>query len=215
MTRERPTILLVTAIINFVVGGLGLLFTLCGSLALVLTANLTFPVPAAPGGVSKPMPNVMHTLEKHLPGYMAFFVGGQALNILLAVALVIGSIGVLRLRPWGRRTCIAVALLGVAAQVAGAFYNIAYVNPAMVEYQREVAEWQQQLLPKGRAAGPTLQVQGMTTNPTFYTLSSLLAPGVVCGYAIFILVVLFLPDVRAAFRRAEPPLDVLPADDRG
>jgi hypothetical protein len=215
MTRARPTILLVTAVVNFVLGGLAILGSVCGSLALVVTANLSFPAPPGSGGVSKPMPNIMTVMEKHLPGYQAVVFGSMALNLLLALALVIGSLGVLRLRPWGRWTCVAVAVLGALAQVAGTAYNIRYVNPLMPEYQRELEEWQRQLMPKGPAAGPQIQVPSLSMNPAVTKVLSLIAPTLVTGYALFLVVVMFLPGVRAAFAGAELPPAVLPAEDRG
>jgi hypothetical protein len=214
MTRARPTILLVTAIVNFVLGGLAILGSFCAGLALVVTANLALPGAPGPGGVSKPMPNLMTILEKHLPEHRAVVFGTMALNLVLALALVIGSLGVLRLRPWGRWTCVVVAVLGALTQIAGTVYNIRYVNPIMPEYQREMEEWQRQLVPKGPAAGPQVQIPSMSLDPAVTNVLSLIAPSLVTGYALFLVVVMFLPSVRAAFARAELPPEVLPAADR-
>jgi hypothetical protein len=213
MTRARPTILLVTAIVNFVLGGLAILFSVCGGLGLVLTANLNFPAPPGSGGVSKPMPNILTILEKHLPGYQAVVFGSMALNLVLALALVVGSLGVLWLRPWGRWTCVVVAVLGALTQIAGTVYNIRYVNPIMPEYQREMEEWQRQLVPKGPAAGPQVQIPSMSMDPAVTNVLSLIAPTLVTGYALFLVVVMFLPSVRAAFAGAELPPEGLPAED--
>jgi hypothetical protein len=213
MTRERPPILLVVAILNFVFGGWGILSAGCGGLGLLVAANMRFPAPPGPGGVSKPMPNIVTFMEQHLPGYQAVLYGGMVLNLVLAVVLVIGSLGLLRLQSWGRWTCVVVAILGALAQIAGTVYNICYVNPIMPEYFHEMEEWQRQFVPKG-AQAPQFQVQGMFADPSVSNVMSLIAPTLVTGYALFLIVVLFLPRVRAAFAEAELPPEVLPAGDR-
>jgi hypothetical protein len=151
-------------------------------------------------------------MEQHVPGYHAVVVGSLILNLVLAAALVIGSLGLLQLRTWGRWTCVVVAILGALSQIGGAVHNILYVNPIMPEYLHEVEEWQRQFVPKG-AQAPQLQVQGMFTDPSITNVLSLITPTLLTAYALFLIVVMFLPGVRAAFAEAELPPEVLPAGD--
>src|SRR5437763_636365 len=102
MAKQRPTMVLVIAILNFVFGGLGILGSCVGGIVCLVMLNLPDPPPGQPN----PFPNALKFLANEVPSYTAFVMAGLVVGIIMAAALVLAGIGLLRMRPWARLTCI-------------------------------------------------------------------------------------------------------------
>ena len=102
MPRQRPTSVLVIAIVNFVVAGLGLIYSLCvlALRALLLYFEQVWPDAAEPA-------DMRAYLEMRLPGYTVIEFGYAALPLLFAVLMVVAGIGLLIMKPWARWLSVA------------------------------------------------------------------------------------------------------------
>jgi hypothetical protein len=193
--QKRPTAVTVIAVLNFVIGGLGLLGLLCGGLGMLLLGSLVSNMPAPPQGQPNPLKEMMAFYES-VPGYIPFMIVSAVLGGIMAVVLIVAGIGLLRMRGWARMACFVYAVYAILSSLGGAAYNFAVVLPATEKW---MAEFQKKIQPKGAAApaGP-----GASIN----TISG--AAGTIAGtiygiaYALVLLIVLNLRDVRAAFARA-------------
>jgi hypothetical protein len=171
------------AILNFVYGGWGILGALCGGVGYLILMNFPEPAPGQPN----PFPNPMKFLVKEIPGYLAYMTVSLVVGLVMATVLIIAGVGLLRLRPWARTTCIVYAVVQLVLQVVFLYYSILYVNPAMAKWSEEQARQ----LPAG--------TPNFGGNSFFNNLGTFAGVGIGMTYAIALLVVMFLPHVRAAF----------------
>jgi hypothetical protein len=203
MTRQRPTAVLIVAILNLVFGGLGVLAMLCGGLGLLLLIALAANAPPPPGGGPNPLKELGDVFAK-IPGYIPYMIVSSVLNSVMAIALIIAGIGLLKMRPWARWTSVGYAVYAIASTIVGLIYTLAVVNPAMAEWQRDFA----------RRQGAGVQPSTFGSNTAVTIFSSVLG----MAYAVALLIVLFLPHVSAAFagRSSGPASDMpdrYPEDD--
>jgi hypothetical protein len=185
MQRERPTTVLVLAIFNFVLGGMGVMSMLClggmGALFLAM-ANVT-----PPPGQPNPMKEVWGMYEA-IPGFIPYTIATTLLGVVLAVLLIIAGFGLLRMQTWARTICIAYAIIAILMGGVGLVYQLTTANPAMATWQMENA----------RKKGIPV-----ATPPVFADIMAV--GGTLLGaiYPVTLLIVLNLSHVRAAF--AAPP----------
>src|SRR5262249_3085154 len=107
MVRERPTVVMVVAILNIIYGSFGLLCLFCQGAGLGIMAAMSG---AGPGPLGM-MGGMIPFLEKEAPGYLAFSIGYIVLGLILTVDLILAGIGLLRMRTWARWNSVAVAVL--------------------------------------------------------------------------------------------------------
>jgi hypothetical protein len=69
-------------------------------------------------------------MEKEAPGYKAFHLGGWIAGILLHVAMIVGTIGLLGLRSWGWWASVVWAVLWLVDQVVTLAYLWTVAMPA-------------------------------------------------------------------------------------
>jgi hypothetical protein len=171
------------AILSFVYGGLTILGVGCGGAVYFVFLILPEPAPGQPN----PFPNAMKFLAQEVPSYTAYMTVSVVLGVLMATLLILAGIGLLRLRPWARWACIIYAVVQLLVQVVGLYYTIHYVNPAMVKWSQDLAR----KLPPG--------TPNFAASPVIGNLSTFLGAALGMAFAIALLVVMFLPHVRAAF----------------
>jgi hypothetical protein len=192
MRRERPTVVVVFAILNMVLGGLGMLCYLCGGLALAFAMSIPMP---GPGGA--PGPNILEEMfdfmEKELPGYTAYTIATTVIGLLLSIVLIVSGIGLLGMRRWARWLCIFFSVAVVIIAIGGLVFTIGYVQPAMERWQHHVQE------AAGRNARGGMAPGSFSTSPMVNSFSSILGALIEIAYAVGLLVVMFLPTVSAAF----------------
>ncbi len=104
MHRNRPTVVLVMAIITIVFGGLGSLCGVCGlgfnSLYLTSSKGGTSPF----AGVA----DIGDFIESRLPGYKAIEIGNAGLVLFFGIVLIAAGIGLLNMQSWrgGLASCM-------------------------------------------------------------------------------------------------------------
>ena len=157
--KERPTMVLVLGIINIVFGVLGI----CGGL-LSLTGSLS-------PGESDPI-----VFPEEVKTWMSLL---QGVSLALSVALIVGGIGLIQVKNWGRLLTIIYALVDIPVSLASTIITTRAIKPLMEQ----------------QGAG---DIPPEALNIIFGTT---IGVGVCCGliYPIVLLVVLNLRSVKAAF----------------
>lgn len=182
MKPERPVVVLVFAILNIIFGSLGTLAMCCVG---VMTAFLGVAFSNAPAGASIPRfpPDVVV--------YLAIIVVS---HLILSVLLLASGIGLLNMRAWARRASIAYGVVTITMSIINMPVSIIFVAPQMEKWQKAVHEETQK----------QQQLQGIRTyqsnqSPFANAVSSIGGAIIGMAYAIALLVVMFLPQVRDAF----------------
>ena len=120
---------------------------------------------------------------------------GVLLTIIMSTLLIVGGIGLLRLRAWARWLCLGYGVCEFIRIIGFTIYTIMVVNPAMMQ---ALAEFNEKLSRKTK--GPPMPMifsenmfDIMAIAAAFFWLILFLIP---------MLIVLSLPRVRAAFTQA-------------
>jgi hypothetical protein len=194
MNRPRPVAVLVMAILNLIFGAIGVVSALCvGLFALLFTAVIK-NAPPPPGGGPNPIKELEEMFDA-IPGYIPIMTTVMVLGAIAAIVLIIAGIGLLKMKTWARWLSVGYAIYNIVATLAMTIYTIAVVNPAMETWQRNF----QQKFPAG-APQPT-------GNAAMNNVISVGSAVVGIAYAVALLVVMFLPHVRAAFAGTwRPPI---------
>jgi hypothetical protein len=120
MRRRRPGSITTFAILNIIFGGLFLICGVAGFADSKIESN----------GVDYSQ-QMKDALESDIPGYVAWKVGENVLQILLAVGFVACGIGMLNMQGWGRMMAIICAAGSILVQLFHLFFQLAMVNPAL------------------------------------------------------------------------------------
>jgi hypothetical protein len=196
MPRERPRVVLVLGILNIVFGVLGLLCGTC--LGLLLLGAFGAAGAVGPPGVNM-MEDMSAFLSREIPGYDFIYIGHYLLELVLAVVLIVLGIGLLRMRRWARPACIAYGAVVLLTAVGYLVFMFAVENPAMArwneDFERRFPEWR-----STTAAEQYFERLG----DSLANLVAVFDAGVTGVYALVLLIVMFLPAVRAAFEPTSP-----------
>jgi hypothetical protein len=145
--RGWQTTVQVIAILHLVYGGLTFVFSLCGGVMQAIgIANLVpkVPTPPPPPGMPAFPTDLSQRLLKHLeeaiPFHNAVQLTQTALWLVLSALLIAAGIGLLNKRPWGRKLSIAYGVLSIAVQLAGHYYTIAFMFPAMRDFYLQMEQ---------------------------------------------------------------------------
>jgi hypothetical protein len=189
MPRERPTVVTVFGILNLVFGGLGLFCAICGGVMLAFM-YAALSAAGSGGGLNIKFPGVF-------TGYMIFAVVD---GFIMSIVLVAGGIGLMQMQAWGRWASIFYGVVTILTSLAGLVFQIAYLNPAMEKWNRDLqADIQKQQQARGVRGAPP------PPNPAAGFSGSSNPAGAVAGavigmaYSIALLIAMFLPQVSAAF----------------
>jgi len=187
MNAERPVVVLVFAILNLVFGGLAILGYFCGGLGLLFFFAI---FSNAPGGASfPPLPS----------GLIALFVVLFVYGFIMALVLIWSGIGLLSMQPWARKAAIVYSIVSIVYAVIALIINITYAGPVMQKWQDELQE-QITRDQQGRGLPPSPTVYQPNQSPLVNVVSSIVCTILQMGYAIALLIVMYLPYVTAAFR---------------
>jgi hypothetical protein len=179
MARKRPAAVITMAVLNFVFGGLGLIGSLClalGGLGLVALSKQ----PGGAGG-QHALAEYFKEIDRELPSYRYVMVASTTIWLVKSVLLIVAGFGLLGLRPWGRWLSVFCALVTIPYSLGYLAYNSLCEVPAT---RRVLAR----LTPGQRA--------DVATN----IIGGILGSAVAVGFAVALLVVMFLPHVARAFR---------------
>jgi hypothetical protein len=203
--QRRPAAVTAVAVINFIFGGLGLLGAVCGGVGLLIFAALADQA-APPGGIN-PFKEMVD-LANSIPGYVPFLIVSMALGLLANVLLIVTGFGLLKLRNWARMLCLGYAVYVLLSVAVGLTYQYAVVQPAMDKWSADFNQRMQKQ--QGKAGGPPPQNPGGQIGGLIGGIAGSIFQ---IAYAVGLLVVLNLRDVRRAFREGLAPVAPPESDD--
>jgi hypothetical protein len=190
-TINRPTAVLVIAILQFVFGGLGLLGDLCGGLSQAGSGMF----PAGRGTqaqMEKDMTrNLEAAMEKRLPNHKAFTMGLLVLDLALCGLMIGGGVGLIKMQPWGRTLTIIYALFSLVMKIVNVAMAALVTAPATKEAMAGMTAGM------GREAALVGQIMEITMGIAIWM------PVCLCIYPIVVLVIMLQPHVVAAFAEAK------------
>jgi hypothetical protein len=139
-------------------------------------------------------------IEQRVPWFQSYMFWTNVVSAVLCVAMIVGAIGLLRLRLWGWYLSLAWALASLGLGVVGLALMWVYIGPAMNESYQQVLE-NVPPPPPGRPDMRPILEQSMNAGMTI---------GLVTGasallYPLVMLIVVCLPSMRAAFRPEPNP----------
>ena len=206
MPRKRPVIVVVMAITNMVLGGLGLL---CGCLAFVgflqiqkaSQAPLPPPPPvrfqgpprasAPPSRPVRPQlqqEEIMAKVAQELPMRNSIELGLCLFVLLSAIILIVTGIGLLIMQKWARWMSIIYSVFAFLIRLSYVIFHAAFVYPII---EPEIIAGSQ--IPPGQESGFVFGVR-----IGYFTVVA--GPEVIFMiHALVLLIVMLLPNVSAAF----------------
>ena len=192
MQPNRPTSVLVIAILHFVLGGLGLA---CGLMNTASTAITMANPGLAAGGAGNPGANFAvaqnQYLDAHAPYWKVITMAFTIVDILISVVMIIAGFGLLQMRPWGRSLSLFYAGASIVFQIGRLLFSLCYLLPTLTAFYDSFLAT--------AAPGPQTQTMAIM-RPFLYPLSLLGLVGLI--YPIVVFVIMLRPSVAAAFRGA-------------
>ncbi len=144
MARKRPTSLLVLGILHLTFGTLGLL-NVVSDTAMTWAVNRYFPTSQAPT-TSQPktaapfeIGDVFSAIE-HSPYYREMTLSSTVVSGLLSLVLIVGGIGLVRMRPWARTVSLTYAILSILFHSGEIVYNAVFLLPFLDSFLARVAD---------------------------------------------------------------------------
>jgi hypothetical protein len=183
MPRKRPTVLTVFGILNIVFGSLGLVCYSCIGFGLVVL--LGGGLGAAQDPQLRLAKEAIDDMLRNVPGYVPAIVISLVLGVVLALILIISGIGLLYVQGWARIICIIYSIISILSQLGALVYRLAVLNPALERWANDFV--------MRHGGGP------MRENPGASNVWEIAVSVFFIGYAVALLVVMFLPQVSAAF----------------
>ncbi len=123
---EKPKSIKVFGILNVIFGGLGLLFTCIGLVAILAITSGVFPVP---DGQSNP---AFVTQDEN--AFLYFYnIISAAVALLFAIVLLVSGIGLLKHKKWGRTTGLAWSGYCVLATIVTSVITWTHIYPYQLE----------------------------------------------------------------------------------
>jgi hypothetical protein len=124
MPAKRPTGVTVIAILNIILGALGLLGGIC-VLGVMPALQSAIKPPAGPNAPPDISQMIEDEIDKQEPNHKMLTNVQLGLGIVLGLGLLVGGIGLWKLRPWGRTLTMAVLALELLIGLAGLGYAAA------------------------------------------------------------------------------------------
>jgi hypothetical protein len=121
------------------------------------------------------------------PAYEGVQIGIVAADMALSITMIVSGIGLLQLRPWGRLLSILYAFSSIALKIGAVVYALLFTVPALNEY-----------LATHTATSP--EEQFAFSIMRLAAIAPLTIQSIAVIYPIVVLIIMFLPSVRAAFR---------------
>ncbi len=191
---DRPSVVLVVAILQICFGSLGLVGSLCGGAIQLAGGAKAFTPQPPPGAKAPAQPDVEAIMRKRMPYYGAIQGGQIALSIVSGSVMLISGIGLLKMRPWARKVTIGYACYNILMTIAGVVFAVTVSVPAMKDAFEEM-----RADPNMAGAGPMIgMMESAATAGAYVSL-------ILVVYPITLLVIMFLPHVREAFAIAALP----------
>lgn len=214
----RPVVITVMGILNIVFGCVELLRGCCGLLAVGAIAAFAGSF-TPPPGQTNPF-DMLKIVDQTAPWLKYVLVGDMARLTGLGALLLVAGIGLLKMRRWGRTGSIVFAVLTVATSVGMFVAQIVYIQPAGEKIGQAVVKWAEEEEAKaaqkaGKAAPPPAPAPAFgTSNPVASAAQEVIGLTISVAYAVALLVVMMLKDVRRAFAVAAGEVPPDPDRDR-
>ena len=173
---QRPGAVMTMAVVNFIIGGLGLLCGCAASLDPIMGWT-------AKGGGGNNAAAMLQFLDKEAPGYLAVQAVRAVMILILSIMLIVASIGLLKLQRWSRIMCLGYAVVAFLLHLFYVIYQVAVVFQAQDKWFKKVG------MPGGNNAA--------FSGGRYVGVGLILV--LFCGHALALLIVLLLPAVAAAF----------------
>jgi hypothetical protein len=192
----RPALVMVAAILNIILGALSVFSGLYLGVHL-----LTFDPARIPRGSPQYVAvELQRQMEEHVPGNAILTPIAPFLVLFVGTLLIVDGIGLIRVQQWARRVCIGYAVYLIGQTVLSTIYNLIWVFPVMQRWADDYA----------RNNPPPAAIAAMGAKIGMYL--GLFFGILYIAYAIFLLVVMFQPHVKAAFAGEPPPLPPTPEE---
>src|SRR5262249_24395891 len=125
-----------------VFGGLKLLGQVClgafGLIGVIVLMNAPQPAPGQPDPIGE-IKGLVTAIDQEIPEIKYIMGFELLLAAIMTVFLIVGGIGLLKLRPWGRTVSLIYALVTVIVTRAGSIYSAVSMEPRM---QHVVSKWE-------------------------------------------------------------------------
>lgn len=118
----RPTAVTVFGILNLLFGAFG-----------VCCLGFSVATMFVPFGPAMTEENLPLQLIEESPLYRNFNRAEMALGIMASIVLIAAGIGLLRLRPWGRKLAIGYGIYAIAMDVFTSIVNLGFVFPILFQ----------------------------------------------------------------------------------
>lgn len=190
MKPKRPTVVVVFAILQLSLGGIGFLcFGCMGGLQLAGVEKFAEQMPQ-PGGRPNPGVEIEKFFRQKIPYYEATKILQPILGLVAALAMIVSGLGLLQMKRWGRWLAIGDACFIIALTLAIVLFGLLVRAPLMKEFAAE------------KSKDPNLQPQekmALSIIESSATVGSLFNV-VFLIYPVIVLVFMLLPSVSKAFR---------------
>jgi hypothetical protein len=123
MPPSRPASYTTFAVLNFIIGGFGLLCSVCSGIEPTVEINHRDVTP-----------EMRAFLNQEIPGYTTYKITGMVVGLLLAVGVITAGVGLLVGPGWGRVLAIVVSALAILHHGGLAVFQLFFVNPALTRF---------------------------------------------------------------------------------
>jgi hypothetical protein len=189
---NRPTAVLVIAILHLVFGSLGLLCSIIqASGAGKQLQQMQAKMDPKQGQLQE---KLEQALEAEIPGYSTVEMASSVVSMFLCFMLLACGVGLLGMHVWARFGSIAYGVVSILFHLLSVIYAFVFVVPAMNNVFKGLAKDNPQMDPQMAKA----MEMGGTIGATVGAMAG--CAGMI--YPTAVLIVMFLPRVRAAFDRA-------------
>ncbi len=145
------------------------------------------------------MPDMSKFVEPFTtPQAKAFFYGFGAAGLVINLLFFISGVGLFWMASWARKLAIGASIARIVEVLVSTTFNIVVITPAMAQASQAMMTEMQKMMPPGQPMPP---MPNMAAFIQFQSIAwSLFSALLYCAWPIAVLIVLFLPDVREAFR---------------
>jgi hypothetical protein len=183
MKPERPTSILVIAILHLIGGSLGLILVVCGGVQLAMqnaAAN-------QPGAQNDPGVRFQQYLDQQAPSAQAVNIANLGVSLVMGIMLLAAGIGLLSMRGWARWVSVVYAGISISEKIFLLVYNLVVIFPVYdAFFAKEAAN-----LPPG--------MPGMMRG---IFIGSLIFQTVLVIYPITVAIIMLKPSTGRAFAEA-------------
>ena len=180
MRSTRPPAVTFVAVANMVFGVMGILCACFNGVVMGFMASISAndPDPFLQG-----IGQYWDFIVRNIPAYVPVEIALSVYHLVISVLAIVGGIGLLSLRSWGRALALVFGMSMILVQFSYLMFFFAFVNPVLNRFE-------------GRQQG--FGGDGLFGTGVLEAASSFIA----LAYAIVVVILLFLPTVSAAFAGA-------------